>query len=80
MDEGSRKLIDNAVSQDDILNLNVTGKSACEWKRGTRVRQSDPADMNGFRKTLSRSSTGGRGALKWMRCISYRQWVTLLIV
>ena len=27
MDETSRKLIDNAVSEDDILNLNVTSES-----------------------------------------------------
>ena len=27
VDETSRKLIDNAVSEDDILNLNVTSRS-----------------------------------------------------
>jgi hypothetical protein len=34
VDETSRKLIDNAVSEDDILNLNVTSESAYpdRWK------------------------------------------------
>lgn len=35
VDEASRKLIDNAVKEDDILNLNVTSKLA--WWSGTEA-------------------------------------------
>ena len=64
VDETSRKLIDNAVSEDDILNLNVTSKP--NILIDNRIASANDLSC----KMSSRSRKSGNPTL-WMRCISY---------
>ena len=62
VDEGSRKLIDNAVKEDDILNENVTSKGSLAVFK---------AQTEHF-KISNRLNTRGPSTETWMRFIYYR--------
>lgn len=67
VDETSKKLIYNAVSEDDILNLNVTSMSPSVWTtEGLHW-------LNCRVKMSSRSNIGGRPTRGWTRSTSCRR-------